>query len=150
MSLASEQTSFASLSTFATTFSALSALWGAYCVLFIMAIWATFQREGPAQKRLRLITVSLFFVLLTHYLARAVTFGRTRREGQPTSSQEIWTKEAKWSVPLMFTNDITSTIAGTISDGLLAWRFYVVWGRSRWALYVPVVAVCINTSTFLP
>lgn len=34
---------------------------------------------------------------------------------------------------------------GLIADGLLAWRFYVIYGRSRWSLYVPVATVVINS-----
>jgi hypothetical protein len=33
-----------------------------------------------------------------------------------------------------------------ISDSILAWRFYVVYGaRQRWALYLPAVAVISNS-----
>ena len=49
-----------------------------------------------------LIAVTRFFVLLTHYLGRAISFERTRREVQPTN---IWRKEARWDVPLMFINE---------------------------------------------
>lgn len=35
---------------------------------------------------------------------------------------------------------------GTLSDGLLAWRFYIVYGRSRWAFWFPTAAIAMNTS----
>jgi hypothetical protein len=30
----------------------------------------------------------------------------------------------------------------------LAWRFYVVFGKQKWALYLPAVAVMMNTCEF--
>ena len=41
---------------------------------------------------------------------------------------------------------LIKSIQGTISDGLLAWRFYVLYERKRWALYAPAVAIAMNTS----
>ena len=35
-----------------------------------------------------------------------------------------------------------------LSDGTLAWRFYVVFGKKKWALYLPAVAVMMNTCEF--
>lgn len=36
------------------------------------------------------------------------------------------------------------TRQGLIADGLLAWRFMVIFGRAKWALYLPVIAVVVN------
>lgn len=41
-----------------------------------------------------------------------------------------------------------TTVQGLISDSLLAWRMYVVWGRARWALILPVIAIVANASTY--
>ncbi|KAI0763678.1 hypothetical protein BC629DRAFT_971410 [Irpex lacteus] len=49
------------------------------------------------------------------------------------------------TMPLTFVAATTSTLAGLISDGLLAWRFYVVFGRQRWAFWAPTVAIIVNT-----
>ena len=35
-----------------------------------------------------------------------------------------------------------------LSDGTLAWRFYVVFGKKKWALYLPAIAVTMNTCEF--
>ncbi|KAI0690064.1 hypothetical protein BC835DRAFT_1366385 [Cytidiella melzeri] len=48
------------------------------------------------------------------------------------------------TLPLIFITALTTTVAGFISDGLLAWRFYVIYGRKRWALYGPLVALVVN------
>ena len=33
---------------------------------------------------------------------------------------------------------------GLLSDGTLAWRFYIIFGRKKWALYLPATMVAIN------
>lgn len=43
------------------------------------------------------------------------------------------------------TNDIHMSQA-FISDGLLAWRFYVIYGRPRWGLWSAAVALSANSS----
>jgi hypothetical protein len=39
---------------------------------------------------------------------------------------------------------VTTSLAGLLSDGVVAWRFYVIYDRRKWALYVPAAAVIIN------
>lgn len=132
------QTPFQNLSTMAVVFCTLSSLFGAYFVLFTIAFWATGRQTGAAAKRLRVVTATLFLVLCTHYSARAFTFARARIENPPRN------EETKWTVPLIFIGAITSTLAGFISDGLLAWRFYVIYGRTKIAMYLPTVMVVIT------
>ena len=43
---------------------------------------------------------------------------------------------------------IYSLTQALLSDGTLAWRFYVVFNKEKWALYLPAVAVMMNTSEF--
>ncbi|KIP09942.1 hypothetical protein PHLGIDRAFT_115925 [Phlebiopsis gigantea 11061_1 CR5-6] len=52
---------------------------------------------------------------------------------------------AKRSVPLCLVTVLSTTVAGTLSDGLLAWRFYVVSGRRRYALWAACAAIALNT-----
>ncbi|EKM55547.1 uncharacterized protein PHACADRAFT_256255 [Phanerochaete carnosa HHB-10118-sp] len=122
----------------AVVFCILSLLFGTYFILFIIAVWVTFLRTGQAWQRLRVVTVILFLVLCAHYCARALTFARARIESPPAS------EEAKWTVPLIFVGAITSTLAGFISDGLLAWRFYVIYGRTKIAMYLPTAMVVVT------
>lgn len=35
-------------------------------------------------------------------------------------------------------------VQGLLSDGTLAWRFYVVFNKAKWALYLPAGAVAFN------
>ncbi|EKM52520.1 uncharacterized protein PHACADRAFT_63835, partial [Phanerochaete carnosa HHB-10118-sp] len=35
-------------------------------------------------------------------------------------------------------------LQGLCSDSLLAWRFHVIFGRKKWALYIPGTFVIIN------
>ncbi|KAI0089389.1 hypothetical protein BDY19DRAFT_942180 [Irpex rosettiformis] len=119
------EASFHILSVTAVVFCSLSALFGAYLVLFILAIWATYRRKDvPAQKRLRIVTIVLFLTLL---------FGRSRLMVPPSDEQSLV------DVPLLF-----AAAYCFISDGLLAWRFYHVFERRRWALYIPVTAISIT------
>lgn len=37
-------------------------------------------------------------------------------------------------------------LQGLLSDGLVAWRFYIIYERRRWALYVPTIFVILNAS----
>ena len=45
---------------------------------------------------------------------------------------------------------IYSLTQALLSDGTLAWRFYVVFNKEKWALYLPAVAVMMNTSELSP
>lgn len=130
---------FHTLSIMAVVFSTLSALFGIYIVLFVLALWSTYRsQQGVAQTRLRIVTIALFLCLITHYMARALTFARARNMNTPSD------EETKWTVPLVFVGALTSTIAGFLSDGLVAWRCYVIYGRTRSAFYLSVTAVVIN------
>lgn len=35
-----------------------------------------------------------------------------------------------------------------LSDGTLAWRFYVVFNREKWAFYLPAASVFLNAREF--
>lgn len=122
----------------AVVFCTLSSLFGVYVVLFTIAVWSTYRHNTKVYRDLRLVTVVLFLVLCAHYAARAFSFGRARIENSGRD------EESKWTVPLVFVGALTSTVSCLISDGLLAWRFYVIYGRTRLALYLPVTAVTIT------
>lgn len=132
------ESGFTNLSIVSVTFSALSALFGCYFILFILAIWSTYQKDTVAARRLRIVTILLFIVLSTHYTVRALMFSQARLLVQPKN------EVSAWQIPLIFVGCITSTLSGLIADGLLAWRFMVIFGRAKWALYLPVTAVAIN------
>ncbi|KAI0089410.1 hypothetical protein BDY19DRAFT_102283 [Irpex rosettiformis] len=130
--------SFHQLSITAVIFASLSALFGVYLVLFVLTVWATYRHPSVAQKRLRIVTIALFLTLVTHYTTRALEFGRARLITPPRNEQRLV------DIPLLFVSTLTTSIACAISDGLLAWRFYNVFGRRRWALYIPAAAVLVN------
>ncbi|KAI0342526.1 hypothetical protein BDW22DRAFT_1429352 [Trametopsis cervina] len=128
---------FNSFSIIAVIFCSLSALFGVYLVLFILAMWSTYRRSNGNDVRLRVVTM-VFMTLLIHYVSRAVQFGRSRIMTPPASEQ------AHVTVPLLFITTLTTTVASFVSDGLLAWRFYVIFERRTWTLYVPATALTIN------
>ncbi|KAI0086348.1 hypothetical protein BDY19DRAFT_356013 [Irpex rosettiformis] len=130
--------SFDNLSIISAVFSILSALFGVYVVLFVLAIWSTYKRSGLPYRNLRIVTIVLFVVLLVHYICRSITMAQSRLIRHPADETRMVT------VPIVFIGALTSTFAGFISDGLLAWRFYVVYGRKRWALYIPATAIIMN------
>ncbi|KAI0342527.1 hypothetical protein BDW22DRAFT_1429353 [Trametopsis cervina] len=130
--------SFNALAIIAIIFCALCALFGVYLVLFILAITSTYRRDSGTHKRLRIVTVALFVNLLIHFICRAIEFGRSRII-MPSA-----TEEAHVTIPVLFVSTITSTLAGLLADGLLAWRFYVIFGRRWWALYCPIIAITLN------
>ncbi|KAI0791543.1 hypothetical protein BC629DRAFT_1593144 [Irpex lacteus] len=132
------ETQFKLLSIKSVVFHALSAMFGAYVVLFILALWSTHRRQGRAYKRLRMMTVLLFIVLVTHYISRAVATARARRM-IPAPDEE-----ARFTIPLQFVTSSSNTIAAFIFDSMLVWRFYVIYGRSRWALLFPAIVVASN------
>ncbi|KIP05618.1 hypothetical protein PHLGIDRAFT_119653 [Phlebiopsis gigantea 11061_1 CR5-6] len=133
------QLSFQYLSTAAVIFATLSVLFGIYVVLSIFAIWATYRQPSKASRQLRKVTVVMLFVLCTHYVGRSVMFGQ--RRSLITASTEF----EPWPTPSTFVSNLTTTLAGLISDGFLAWRMYVIYGRVRWALYAPMLLVIITT-----
>jgi len=132
------EATFYHLSKIAVAFSAISALFGVYFVLFALTIWSTFQRENPSHKRLRVVTILLFIDLCLHYIAQALTFSQARIRDQPQD------EPTRWTIPLLFLGSFTVTIAGLLSDGIVAWRFYVIYDRKRWTLYFSATMVILN------
>ncbi|KAI0690063.1 hypothetical protein BC835DRAFT_206872 [Cytidiella melzeri] len=129
---------FNGLSISAAIYAALSALFGVYVVLFILALWSTYRKSDAASRLNRNVTIALFVTLLIHYISRGIIFGQSRLINPPKDLQYMS------SEPLKLVTSITTTVAGLISDGLLAWRFYVMYGRKRWAFYGPLVALITN------
>lgn len=123
----------------AVVFSILSVLFGVYLGLFLLAMWSTYRRASSfTQRILRVITIALFCVSCTHFIARALVFARARRI-TPLTDEEV-----RWTVPLIFVGSTTSTISATLSDGLVAWRCYVLYGRSRLIMYISSAAIAID------
>ncbi|KAH8990155.1 hypothetical protein EDB86DRAFT_1801237 [Lactarius hatsudake] len=130
---------FQNLQITAIALASLSGLFGVYFVLFVLAVWSTYRQDTSSSKRLRWVTIFLFLVLLLHYITRSLEFARARL--QIDTDEEL----LKWTIPLRFLGNVTATFAALLSDGTLAWRFYIVFGRKKWALYIPTVAVMTNT-----
>ncbi|KAI0699142.1 hypothetical protein BC835DRAFT_1503561 [Cytidiella melzeri] len=124
----------------AITLASLCGLFGkwVYVVLFILALWSISRHYATFSKRLRTVTVVLFIDLSIHFIVRSLEFARARR--QDDSDHEL----LRWSIPLTVIGNVTTTFAGLLSDGTLVWRFYVVFNRQRWALYIPGTSVVIN------
>ncbi|RPD81809.1 hypothetical protein L226DRAFT_518066 [Lentinus tigrinus ALCF2SS1-7] len=118
--------------------SVLCALFGVYILLFVVALWANHGRRTVSSRRLRIVTILLFVDLCAHFIARSLQFARARIMN-PDPNEFF-----KWSIPLVVIGNVTTTFAGLCSDGLLAWRFYVIFDQQRWALYVPMTFVVIN------
>ncbi|KAI0771376.1 hypothetical protein BC629DRAFT_1595617 [Irpex lacteus] len=134
-----DATAFQNVGTLGVVFSALSALFGVYVVIFSLAVWLTFRRAGALYRNLRIVSIGLFTVLLAHYICRGIIFSQSRIINPPQDMLRLST------IPLSFIAAVTSTLAGLISDGLLAWRFYVVYGRHPWALWIPMSMIILNT-----
>ncbi|KAH8992509.1 hypothetical protein EDB92DRAFT_1858249 [Lactarius akahatsu] len=111
---------------------------GVYFVLFVLAVWSTYRRGSLLLKRLRWVTILLFIVLLAHFITRALEFSRARLHND--SDREL----LRWSIPLTVVGNVTTTSAALLSDGTLAWRFYIIFGKEKWALYLPTTAVVMN------
>ncbi|KAM5538212.1 hypothetical protein V8D89_008099 [Ganoderma adspersum] len=118
--------------------SVLCALFGVYFVLFLTALWASYGQRSISSRRLRLVTIILFVDLCAHFIARSLQFARARIMNPP--ADEFF----KWDIPLLVIGNVTTTFAGLCSDGLLAWRFYIIFDQRRWALYIPMTFVIIN------
>lgn len=118
--------------------AALCGLFGVYTVLFFLGVWSTMRHKTTAARRLRTITVVLYVSLLIHFITRALQFARSRNLTPPDN--EMY----RWSIPLVVVGNVTTTFAGLCSDGLLAWRFYVIFERRWWAKWIPGAFVVIN------
>ncbi|KAJ3555116.1 hypothetical protein NM688_g2754 [Phlebia brevispora] len=124
----------------AVTFAAMCGMSGVYFTLFIVTLLTTFRRSERSYKNLRVVTIVLFSVIFTHFICRSIDFNQARRIPQPMD--EFY----KWVTPLRVVESISTTLAGAISDGLLAYRFWVIFGRKRWALYIPMFAIILVAS----
>lgn len=118
--------------------ASLSGLFGVYFILFVLAVWSTYRRGSPSSKRQRWVTILLFIVLLAHFITRALEFSRARLQND--SDREL----LRWSIPLTIVGNVTTTSAALLSDGILAWRFYIIFEKEKWALYLPTTAVVMN------
>ncbi|GJE86385.1 hypothetical protein PsYK624_024650 [Phanerochaete sordida] len=131
------QEAFQLLSITSAVYASLNALCGVYLVLFVFTIWSTYRQAERAYSKLRVITILLFVVIVIHYTMRSVDFSERRLNPNGIALDP-------WTTPVYFIANTTTTLAGLISDGLLAWRFYVVFDRARWALYGPSFAILVN------
>ncbi|THH30145.1 hypothetical protein EUX98_g4038 [Antrodiella citrinella] len=140
----------------AIVLSSLSGLFGVYFLLFVLALWSTYRKSSVASVRLRWVTIVLFLDLLAHFITRSLQFARARL--QDDSDHET----LRWDIPLTvvgkyvhiivsilyvnspFVSSVTTTFAGLVSDGLLVWRFHVIYERKPWTLYIPGIAVVMN------
>ncbi|KAF8481857.1 hypothetical protein DFH94DRAFT_628117 [Russula ochroleuca] len=122
----------------AISLACLTGLFGVYLVIFVLAIWSTYRQATMSSKRLRWVTIVLFVDLCIHFVTRSLQFSRARLLRD--SNQEF----LRWSIPLTVIGNVTTTISGLLSDGTLAWRFYVVYNKAKWALYLPAGAVAFN------
>ncbi|KAF8506608.1 hypothetical protein F5888DRAFT_1643797 [Russula emetica] len=109
----------------AISLACLTGLFGVYVVIFVIAIWATYRQTPVSSKILRWVTIALFIDLSIHFISRSLQFARARRLDD--SKEEF----LRWGIPLTV---ITKTY------GTLAWRFYVVYNKKKWALYLPATA----------
>ncbi|GJE86380.1 hypothetical protein PsYK624_024600 [Phanerochaete sordida] len=126
---------FQLLSIEATLFTSITGLFGVYVVLFVLALWATYRRTNKAKARLRILTWVLVVDICVHYTMRTVAFAKVRVPTLEDNDMLVW------YVPVNMVAFFTSITAGLISDGLLAWRLYVVWGCARWTLWMSATAV---------
>ncbi|KAF8481850.1 hypothetical protein DFH94DRAFT_410415 [Russula ochroleuca] len=122
----------------AITLACVSGLFGVYVVLVVLAIWATYRHVTVSSKRLRWVTIALFLDLLAHFITRSLQFARARLMSD--TNEEL----LRWSIPLTVVGNFTTTVAAFLSDGTLAWRFYVVFNKEKWALYLPAASVILN------
>ncbi|GJE86368.1 hypothetical protein PsYK624_024480 [Phanerochaete sordida] len=129
------EAAFRLLSIEAVLFSSITGLSGAYLVLFVLALWATYRRASEANARLRIITWVLFVDICIHYTMRAVSFAKVRTPTLEDYDMLVW------CIPVSTVAFFTSVTAGLISDSLLAWRLHVLWGCARWTLWVSTTAV---------
>ncbi|KAN0111626.1 hypothetical protein V8E52_008364 [Russula decolorans] len=127
------------LQTLQISANTLACLSGVYFVLVVLAIWATYRHATVSSKRPRWVTIALFLDLLTHFVTRSLQFARARH--MKNTNEEL----LSWTIPLTVSGNVTTTIAAFLSDGTpLAWRFYVVFNKEKWALYLPATSVILN------
>ncbi|KAF7796699.1 hypothetical protein EIP86_007882 [Pleurotus ostreatoroseus] len=127
-----------SLSIQAVVFASMCGLSGVYFTLFVLAIVSTLRKNDRASKNLRKVTIALFLVLSTHFTCRCLDFSRARIVPQPADER------FEWMTPLLFIESLCTRTVGTISDGLLAYRFWVIFNKKRWALFIPMTAIGIT------
>lgn len=115
---------------------------GVYFALFVLAMWANHGRSDISSRRLKTVTIVLFVNMVIFVLVRSLQFSRARVLHPP--EREFF----NWGIPLTVIGNIQTTTIGMLADGLLAWRFYVLYDQQRWALWVPMFFVIINACEY--
>ncbi|KAJ7670320.1 hypothetical protein B0H17DRAFT_1209420 [Mycena rosella] len=126
-------------------------LYGVFVVLFLVAIHLLYHRRAPGRLALLILTVAMAMLATAQFSLRIVTVSLALR------MLELAVKDG-WSIPppslssverlynvLAFTEDAVLVANTVVTDGLLIYRCYLVWGRPRKRFLVVPVLLMLGT-----
>jgi hypothetical protein len=118
---------------------ALTALYGIYLVLFVLAIWSTYLRATPVSVPMRASVLAFFCMLLIHIALQFSiwTIAVNHSDGDAISGG--------YKAMTIIVNLITC-LCGFLAEAQLAWRTFVVWGRKLWMKMALLAVVGLGTT----
>ncbi|KAI0642807.1 hypothetical protein C8Q79DRAFT_916724 [Trametes meyenii] len=116
-------------------FACESALWGAYCILFLTSMGLLRQRGRLSGLNLPIvITHCLLFVLCTtHYALKFNHFY--------TTLQSTGVSGFAGETPPLIAGEVMLSLSNLLGDAILTYRCWIIWGRSYKALIAPVITM---------
>ncbi|KAJ7270264.1 hypothetical protein C8J57DRAFT_1508307 [Mycena rebaudengoi] len=130
--------------------------YGLFVPLFLFAIYLLYHRNTAGRRIFLALTISMGILSTTQFILRAITLALSLKllqsavkDGQninPTTPSAL--EKLYWT--LVFTEDAVLVINTILTDGLLMYRCYLVWGRPRRRfLLLPIMLVIATIGTGL-
>ncbi|KAJ7463167.1 hypothetical protein FB451DRAFT_463347 [Mycena latifolia] len=126
-------------------------LYGVFIVLFLIALHLLYHRRSPGRGAFLALTVVMALLATTQFLLHVATVALSLRLLE-TAVKDGWayppssltaTERLYWA--LVLTQDVVLVTNSVVTDGLLIYRCYLVWGRPRKALLVLPVLLILGT-----
>ncbi|KAG7094095.1 hypothetical protein E1B28_007713 [Marasmius oreades] len=118
-----------------------SLLYGAFCVLFVAAIWAIFSRRREVNYKLLTTMVTMWVLSTLHLVLDIVRAKAAFVDVGANGSNRALEYYGNLSDPLQAAKTAVYVTLTLVGDGFMIYRCYVVWGRWYMGL-LPALMLC--------
>ncbi|KAJ7739336.1 hypothetical protein B0H16DRAFT_1758866 [Mycena metata] len=126
-------------------------LYGVFVVLFLIAVHLLHHRKTPGRTTLLILTAAMGILATVQFSLHLVTCSLALRllrvaitdGGQADPLHPTNTERMYWA--LVLTQDLVLVTNTVITDGLLVYRCYLVWGRPSKIFLIPPILIMLST-----